>query len=252
MNQSALRTLRLLEYLGEAGPSSLTSIAESLQLNKSTAHRFVSTLVETGYARQDPRTRSYSLTTRVLELGALILKRIEIREEVRPFLEETARMTAETAHLAVLEGLEIVYVDKVEGAQAVQMASRIGLRGACHSTALGKVLLSARPEEEWDRYLAERDLTARTRHTIVDPGELFDELRRVRKQGHAVDNVENEEGIRCVAAPIRDHTGEVVAAMSVSGWTVSMTPARVRALVPVLKEQAARASGHLGSVVPAG
>ncbi len=246
MSQSALRTLRLLEYLAVAGPSSLTSIAGQLHLNKSTAHRFVKTLVETGYAHQDPATRAYGLTTKVMELGAQVLRRIEVRKEVGPALQEMARLSGETSHLAILEDHEIVYVDKVEGAQAVQMASRIGSRGTCHSTALGKVLLSSRAEAEWAGYAAVTGLPRRTSRTITDPGRLAQELRRVRRAGYAIDDVENEEGIRCVAAPIRDHTGEVVAAMSVSGWTVSMTPARVRELVPVVQEQARKASLRLG------
>lgn len=250
VSQSARRALLLVEHLAEAGPSRLSSIASTLELNKTTAFRFVSALVEMGWVQQDPATRVYGLSPRVVELGSMVLDRMEIRHEVRPHLERLAELTSETVHLGVLDGLEMVYIDKVEGRQAVSMASRLGARGACHSTALGKVLLAARPEEEWARYVENGGLTRRTDHTFVDAKRFGEELERVRQRGYAVDNVENEDGIRCVAAPIRDHTGGVVAAMSVSGWTVSMTRERLPELIPLVTEQAASASAALGC--PAG
>ena len=246
MSQSARRTLQLVEHLAEAGPSRLSSIASTLDLNKTTTFRFVSALVEMGWVQQDPTTRVYGLSPRVLELGWMVLDRMEIRHEVRPHLERLAELTSETAHLGVLDGLEMVYIDKVDGRQAVSMASRIGARGACHSTALGKVLLAARPEEEWARYVRDVGLARRTDHTFVGPKHFREELERVRQRGYAVDNVENEDGIRCVAAPIRDHTGEVVAAMSVSGWTVSMTLERLPEVIPLVTGRAASASAALG------
>jgi IclR family KDG regulon transcriptional repressor len=246
MGQSGLRALQLLEDLAVAGPSTLAAMAERLAWHKSTTHRSAALLIDAGYVRQDPHTRRYSATTKVVELASHVLDGLHLRPEVRPILEETARTTGETVHLAVLEGFEIAYVDKVEGRQAVRMASRIGLRGHCHSTALGKVLLAARPQEDWDRYVSEHGLVRRTAQTITDPAALYAELRRVRERGYAVDNVENENGIRCVAVPIRDHTGTVAAAMSLSSWTLSMTLERVQELAPSLQAAGKRASERLG------
>jgi IclR family acetate operon transcriptional repressor len=247
MNQSTRRALQILEYLARTGPASLNSMARDLGLNKSTAHRFVNALIQEGYAQQDSVTRAYGPTMRLVELATEILQRLDIRTTVRPVLEDTAGTTSETVHLAILENDEIVYIDKVEGRQAMQMGSRVGRRGTCHSTALGKVLLASRPPHEWEDYINTRGLVARTPNTIVDPGRLRNELERVRERGHAIDNVENEEGIRCVAAPIRDHTGSVVAAISISGWTVSMTMRRVQDLVPIIVARSAEASRLLGS-----
>ncbi len=246
MNQSARRTLLILEHLAEQGSSSLSRLAADLGLNKSTAYRFVATLVEAGYVRQDPVTQVYVLTTKLAGLGAQVLEHIEIRKEVRPYLERLAAVSAETAHLAILDDHEIAYVDKVEGRQAVNMTSRVGGRGSAHSTALGKVLLAACSPEEQARYLAERGLPRRTENTIVDSARFLRELKDVRRRGYAVDDIENEAGIRCVAGPILDHTGEVVAAMSVSGWTVSMTPSRIEELIPSVVELAGEASRALG------
>lgn len=248
MSRSGLRAIQLLEDLAMAGQSTLAAMAERLGWHKSTTHRLAALLIEAGYVRQDPQTRRYSATTKAVELASHILDGLHLRPEVRPILEETARATGETVHLAVLEGFEIVYIDKVEGRQAVRMASRIGLRGHCHSTALGKVLLAGRPQDEWDRYVSEHGLVRRTSRTINEPAEFFEELRGVRERGYAVDDVENEEGIRCVAVPLRDHTGTVAAAMSLSSWTLSMTLERVQELAPSLQAAGRRASERLGWV----
>jgi IclR family acetate operon transcriptional repressor len=245
-NQSAQRALAVLEYLADTGSASLGAIAQSLGLNKSTAHRFVGTLVEAGYARQDPLDRTYSLTTRVVEVGSKVMQRLEIHRVLRPVLDDLARVAGETVHLGILDGHDLVYIDKVEGNASVHMASRVGARGTCHSTALGKVLLASRAEAEWQRYCEHPGLTRRTPRTITSPDELFAELRRVRRVGWAIDDVENEEGIRCVAGPVRNHLGQVVGAVSLSGWTVSMTKQRAHELVPVLLEHTNRASAVLG------
>jgi IclR family KDG regulon transcriptional repressor len=115
VNQSAQRTLQLLEYLAEHGASSLSTISTDLGLNISTAHRFASALVQRGYPRQDPLTRHYLLTTKVVNVSSQVLDRLEIRAEVRPFLEELSRLTSETAHLAILDHLEIVYSTRWTG-----------------------------------------------------------------------------------------------------------------------------------------
>lgn len=246
-NQSTQRALDVLELLAETGPARLTTIATRLELNKSTAHRFVATLVDAGYLQQDPDTRAYRLTMKMVGMAFKILDQIQIGNEVAPVLQQTARLTAQTVHLAILDHGEVVYIDKVEGGQSVVMASRIGGRSMAHTTAVGKILLAAQAESSWERYVAVHGLIRRTEATLRAPDEFFAELRRVKRQGHAVDAGENEEGIRCVAAPIRDHRDEVVAALSVSGWTMSMTEQRIESLIPVVREQAAKASAMLGA-----
>ncbi|MQB01690.1 MAG: helix-turn-helix domain-containing protein [Actinobacteria bacterium] len=246
MNQSAIRTLQLIELLAQRGPLSLAAIASCLELNKSTAHRFTNTLLRAGYLRQDPQSRMYALTMKIVGLGSQVLDRVDVVRETHAVLEETAALTHVTAHLGVTENREVVFIDKVQGGQVVEMASRIGGRAQCHSTSLGKVLLAARPEAEWLRYVDEHGLGGRTPRTITTADRLFAELRRVRDRGYAVDNGENEDGIRCVGAPIRNHTGEVVAALSASGWVVSMTRARIDELVPIVVSQASKASLRLG------
>jgi DNA-binding IclR family transcriptional regulator len=246
MNQSALRALQVLEYVSDRGIVGVTDLAVHLGLNKSTAYRFLTALVEAGYVQRTGQDGRYAVTTKILNLASRILDNLDVRAVVRPVLEECARATKETTHLAVIEKDEIVYIDKVEGRRAVHMASRIGARGLCHSTALGKVLLAHWPEDEWRRFVTDKGLARKTPSTIVDPSRLYEELKRVRARGYAFDNIENEEGIRCVGAPVRDHTGTVVCAMSISGWTVSMTRTRTEQLVPIILRSAHRASELLG------
>lgn len=246
MSQAAERALKVLEYVSRAGPSSLGQISSALELNKSTAHRLLNSLMTTGYVVQDHETRAYHCTTKVVQLSGNVLQQLDVRRVARPLLERLASSTAETAHLAVLEDYEIVYIDKMEGRQAMQLTSRVGARGTCHSTALGKVLLSARPAEEWEAYVEQRGLVRRTERTITEPSVFRDELARVRECGYAMDDIENEEGIRCVASPVRDHTGSVIAAVSLAGWTQSMTNERARQLVAQLREATEATSELLG------
>lgn len=250
MSSTGERTLRVLEYLAKEGRSSLSKIASDLQLNPATAHRLVNTLVRAGYASQDSVSRAYGPSTKLLELGNYVLDRIDMRRVVHPYLEQLAAASGETVHLAMLHDLEIVYVDKVDGRQAVTMTSRIGSRSHCHSTSLGKVLLADQSETEWRRYVAVVGLSKRTANTITEQREFERALAATREMGYAVDDAENEEGIRCVGAPVRDHTGRVVAAMSVSGWTLSVTPKRARELTPVVIAYACQASRALGNGGP--
>jgi DNA-binding IclR family transcriptional regulator len=248
MSQAAARALQVLEHVAECGPASLGEIASALELNKSTAHRLLHSLTSTGFVVQDPQTRRYRCTTKVVQLAAHVLRRLEVRDVARPTLEELAASTAETAHVAVLEDHEIVYIDKVEGRQAMQLTSRVGARGTCHSTALGKVLLASQSEVAWQSYIDQRGLAPRTRRTITDAAGFFEELATVRDRGWALDDIENEDGIRCIGAPVHDHTGTVVAAVSLAGWTQSMTQRRAMQLVPELLEATSTISERLGYV----
>lgn len=244
-NQSTLRALDLLEYLCQVGSAPLGRIASDLRLNKSTLHRFLAALVGRGYVVQRD-DRRYEVTLKLLTLSSLLIDRFDVREQIRPVVRETMESTGETVHVGVLEGVDVVYIDKIEGRQAVRMASRIGSRVPAHASALGKVLLAELPDGEARARLAGVELTPVTARTITDLDDLLAELDRVRRAGYAVDDLESEDGIRCVAAPVRDRSGQGVAALSISGWIISMTEERVVELGPLLRAQAARASGLLG------
>jgi DNA-binding IclR family transcriptional regulator len=249
MSQGTRRTLAVLEYLAAHGGVSLSRLASDLGLTTSTAHRCLSALAEQGYVVQDGATKQYALSMKLVAVVARALDNLDIRAVVKPVLRDLATRVGETAHLAVRDGDAVTYIDKVAGTGAIQMASHVGYRAPCHATALGKVLLAHETADDIDGYLERSGLPALTPNTITDPESFEMELERVRRRGYAIDNAENETGIRCVAAPVRDHRGAVVAALSVSGWTLSMTRARIRTeVVPAVVEHATEASRRMGAV----
>jgi IclR family acetate operon transcriptional repressor len=251
MNLSVKRAVTILEYLAEAAePRDLAAISSDLVMNKSTVHRFLSTLVETGYVRQEAATGRYALGARVAWLASKFLETLDIRKIARAGLEQLAEQCGETVHLAIADRNEVAYIDKIDGRQAVRMVSRIGSRAPMHSTALGRILLANMPENKWQRYVAEAGLTARTPNTITDPPLFYQHLRQVREQNYCIDDVEHEQGVRCVAAPIKDHTGKVIAALSISGWTITMTPERVETLRPLVQQTGLEISKRLGFNAP--
>jgi len=204
----------------------IRDLSSRVELPKGTTHRLLSSLTYFGYVRQDPKTRNYLLGFKFVEFGQLILSQLDLRREAEPFLRDLAERTTETAHLVFLDRHEIVYIDKVEATHnpsGLRMASRIGLRNPAHSSAVGKVLLSDLPEEILNEILQGKGLPRRTGNTITEPDQLREHLKLVRRQGYAIDDEENEKGIRCVGAPIYNEAGKAVAAVSVSGPAFRIT-----------------------------
>ena len=225
--QTIERTSLILDILGQSSQGiSIRDLSEKIDLPKGTTHRLVSSLTYFGYARQDSKTRNYFLGFKLVELGNLLLSQLDLRKEAEPFLRDLAERTKETVHMVFLDRGEIVYIDKVEldhNPSGLRMASRVGLRNPAHSSAVGKVLLSHLPEEELNLLIKEKGLPKRTENTITDPIQLKEHLKAVRAQGCAVDDEENERGIRCIAAPICNEAGKAVAAISISGPAFRIT-----------------------------
>jgi len=249
--QTIERTSLILDILGQSPQGiSIRELSARIKLPKGTTHRLISSLAYFGYARQDSRTRNYFLGLKLVELGNLLLSQLDLRKEAEPFLRELAEKTKETVHMVFLDRDEIVYIDKLEldhNPSGLRMASRVGLRNPAHSCAVGKVLLSHLSEEELNRIIKERGLPRRTENTIVDPIQLRDHLKSVRNQGYAIDDEENERGIRCIAAPIYNETGKAVAAVSISGPAFRITKKVIQeTLKKEVMETAFRISQRLG------
>jgi len=225
--QTIERTSLILDILGQSAQGiSIRDLSEKIDLPKGTIHRLVSSLAYFGYARQDPKTRNYLLGFKLVELGNLLLGQLDLRKEAAPFLKDLAERTKETIHMVILDGNEVVYIDKVEGdhnPSGLRMASRIGLRNPAHSSAVGKILLSHFPEEGLNQFFQGKGLNKRTENTITNATQLKEHLRMVRNQGYAVDDEENEKGVRCVGASICDESGQAVAAISISGPAFRIT-----------------------------
>lgn len=216
LNTSLAKALRVLDlFNGVEGGLSLTEIAQRLGTQPGSIYPIVYTLHKFGYLARDAETKKYHLGLHILALANQILSSLDVRERAKPVLKKLARALEVNAHLAVLYEDEVLYLDREEAAPSVVIPSVIGRRVPPHCTALGKVLL-AHDQETLERVLAKGPLPALTANTITNPEVLRRELERVRAQGYAVDWEEFHEGNICVAAPVRDYRGKVVAAISVS------------------------------------
>lgn len=246
---SVFKTFEIIELLSQHnGTIGLRDMARELDMAPSTAHRFLSSLKEIGYVRQNPETSKYSLSLKFAWLGSKVLENIEVADLAKPYMEELTENTNETTHLGVLDGLKLVYVAKIDGNQAINMASRVGHRASLYSTAMGKVLLAHMTEDKRLAVIDQLVISPRTEKTIRNKDQLIAQLKTVRKEGYAVDNEENETGIRCISAPIRNHKGDVVAALSLSGWKVTMTEERMYLLPQDLMATTNKISEELGFV----
>jgi IclR family KDG regulon transcriptional repressor len=229
--------------------TSLRELSADVALPKGTTHRLLSSLAYFGYVRQDVKTKEYLLGFRLVELGNRLLNQLDLRTEAKPLLLELAKRVKETVHLVILDQNEVLYIEKVESdenSSGLRMASRIGSRTEAHSCAVGKVILADLSEDELDEYIRQKGLPKLTERTLADPVQLKEHLKLVRKRGYAVDDEENERGIRCVAAPIRNERGRVVAAASISGPAIRITKERIReALYKEIMETAAGVSERL-------
>jgi DNA-binding IclR family transcriptional regulator len=249
--QTLERASFILDILGQSPQGiSIKDLSDRMHLPKGTTHRLVSSLSYFGYVRQDQNTKNYFLGFKLVELGNMLLGQLDLRKEAEPFLRDLAERTKETVHLVILDGNEIVYLDKLETEPhtgGLRMASRVGSRNPAHSCAVGKALMAYLPEEALVRIVEEKGLSRRTGNTITDFNQLKDHMSLVRKQGYAVDDEENERGIRCVGAPVFDEAGKVVAAISVSGPAFRVTKKSVQEnLKKEVMETALRISQRLG------
>lgn len=245
--QSVARALTILEALSSnRGDVGIAELSEKVGLHVSTVHRLLSTLKTKGYVRQSPENGRYTLGPKAFHLGHAYLEQHELRKVVRPFLERLSQASGETANLVILDQGEAFYLDKVESERNLRIFSRIGHRAPLHCTAVGKVLLAHMPSEKVREFIYDKPLEALTRNTITSPPLLEQELRKVKEKGYAFDQEECEDGACCIGVPLRDFTGEAVAAMSISGPSVRLTPEKLEELVPLMKEVAEVISSRLG------
>jgi DNA-binding IclR family transcriptional regulator len=249
--QTIERISVILDILGQNPQGiSIRDLSSKVSLPKGTTHRLLSSLSYLGYVRQDPKTRNYLLGFKLVELGNILLGQLDLRKEAAPFLNDLAERTKETVHMVILDRNEVVYIDKVEGdhnPSGLRMASRIGLRNPAYSSAVGKVLLSHFPDEELNQFFKGKGLTKRTENTITDMTQLKEHLKMVRNQGYAIDDEENEKGVRCVGAPIYNEAGNAFAAISISGPAFRVTKKMAQEILKKeVMETALKISQRLG------
>ncbi len=236
----------ITSFSGEKPEQGLSELAAHLGLHKSTAHRLINVLAGSGLLERNPHNGKYRLSLKFFELGSLVMDQMDIRREALPHLQDLSARIGETVHLVIRDYNEAIYIEKVERPNTMVRYSRIGKRIPLHCTAVGKVLLAALPEWELADLLSKCDLSPRTSMTITCPVALMEELARVRTQGYAVDDQELEEGLMCLAAPIRNHQGQVVAAISISGSPARFAEGHIEAKVAELIAAANNISISLG------
>jgi DNA-binding IclR family transcriptional regulator len=247
---SLRRALDLLGYVRDHPDAvrglALTTIATDLALSKSTILRLSAPLVEADLLLRDQETGWFRLGPGALRLGQAYLSSIDLRTVAREPLRRLLHAVHETCHLVVYDPPDVVYIDKVENEHTVRMASRIGSRVPAYRTAVGKAILAWLGEDAL-RAVIDAGLPAVTERTATDPARLRAELERVRRRGYAIDDRENEPDVRCVAAPIFDHTDTVAGALSVSGLISRIPPARVREIGPMIIGAGLEISRSLGA-----
>ncbi|WP_026341447.1 IclR family transcriptional regulator [Actinomadura atramentaria] len=239
--RSLERAFELLEHLADAGGEmALSELTEASGLPMPTIYRLMRTLVNLGYVRQEPSKR-YALGPRLIRLGDGAGRLLG--SWARPALERLVDEVGETANMAVLEGDEVVYVAQVPSRHSMRMFTEVGRRVKPHCTGVGKALLAQLPEQRVREVLGRTGMPANTPRTLTDPDALVAELIRIREQGYAVDDEEQEIGVRCVAVPLAGAPAPT--ALSVSGPSVRMTRDAVSTVVPVMRDIAGRFAKEL-------
>lgn len=247
--QKAIELLKVLS--SNAGELSIGELADQLHLPKATVHRILVTLQRGGLVEKSAIDGKYRLGVGILEMASKLVSKLDIRNQSRSLLEELMRETGECVYLAVLSGDEIIYIDKVENNRAFTINTEIGCRAPAHATALGKVLLANLPEHELEGYLTRASfsrLPRFTANTITSVDELRIELKKIKEKGYAYDDQELEEGLRCLAVPVRNHLGNTVAAISIAGLASRFTEATIPWFLEKLISTGVAVSERLGYV----
>src|SRR5256714_10893384 len=243
---SLQRGLRLLELFASAERSLTASqIAKLSGLPVSTVHRFLVNLESAGFLNCSG-TGSYHLGVACFSIGQAALGQLDIRRLSLPYLQQLNQNTRETVHLTVRHGLAAVYVEKLDSSEPLRIYSRIGAAVPLYCSAVGKVLLAYMPPQELANIIPQLELKRMSANTIGSIQELQTHLQKVRRNGYACDLEENEPHIRCIAAPVWDHTGGVNASLSITGPAVRMPVARLRQLAPLIQDAGLKISRELG------
>jgi IclR family acetate operon transcriptional repressor len=244
--QPVYKALQVLRCLGEERRElALSEICYRVDLPKTTVFRYLQTLCACGFLMHDPNTDLYRIGLRVWELGQSVHEPLRIREIALPAMRELRDRFNETVNLGVLDGLDVVYLEIIESRRSLRMQAQLGGRDPVYSTALGKAVLAFKHEDQWPLHLP-RELAPRTERTVTAPDKLRQSLVRVRECGYAFDDEENEDGARCIAAPIVNHAGQVLAAISLSAPASRMSDRLVAKVAAATKETAALISQRMG------
>lgn len=247
-NLSSEKLLKLIETMAENGePMRLQKLSKELSVNASTVLRFLSTLQSTGYVTKDSDTGAYSLTLKLCGIAQNLNSNINVRNIAMPYLRSLSKMFKEAVNLTIERDMEVIYVEVIKGPQnTLQSIQRIGHVAPMHCTGAGKLFLQDYDPIKIKQYIASKGLPKFTEHTITTEDELVEIIKIAKINGYCFDNEECEIGMRCIAAPVRDFTGKVVACISVSGPISRMSDITIFENLPFLLEAASELSVRMG------
>jgi len=245
--KSLNKVLDIIDAVAREGKAGIRELSYQLAFPPSTIHRIVAALVERGYFTQDPVTKAYALSVRFLELGTLVQDQFHLTSIARPFLKRLMLETRESVNLAIQTGDKVVYLDHVKSDYSMlRLFTRPGAQAPLYCTGVGKLFLSCMSQMELNTYLKTTERISFTPHTLVEKERIRQELTCIQNQGFSVDNEEMEEGVRCVAALILDHTGNPAGAVSISGAAMRITADRIKAIGDLVKDCTTEISRQLG------
>ncbi|MGO4391977.1 IclR family transcriptional regulator [Variovorax sp. M-6] len=246
MNNTLVKGLSIIELLAHSEKAlGLTEIAAALDLAKSNVHRLLQALTDTHYIVRDERSGRYMAAIKLWELGSAVLSKLDLRLHAEQVMDQLLAQTRETVHLSVLDGEEVVYVHKLDSPNPVRAYTQIGGRAKAHCVATGKAMLAFRPPATLERLA--QSLEPSTATTVVDPARFLQEMARIRIQGFAVNKGEWNENVYGIASPVTDVSGNVVAALGLSGPKERFKPAQLKVFSPLIVEAAAQISKRLGA-----
>ena len=240
------RALQILNSFTDDNPEmGISEISQAVDLHKSTTHRIVTTLLNYGFLQRADDDQRYRLGLRLAGLGMRVIRQADIRREALPYMTALVKEWDETCDISIFDQGQVFYLEVMQGKHALTIAATVGHRLPAHCTASGKIFLAHLPPEDLDHHLDE-PLTQFTENTITSPDELRKQLITIREQGFSFDDEEFEEGIRAIAAPIRNLGGDVIAAMSVLGPINRMVDERIEGIIKSLLEKSTLVSQQMG------
>jgi len=227
-------------------PLSIHELSEVLNIYPSSIHRILDTLNYLGYIEKNLNSNTYQIGLRAIELGMAKLNQIDLIKEATPYLEALSKEFNENVYLGVLFEGKVMYEAKKEAPRKISLITHVGTRAPVHSTALGKVLIAGLSKKERGKIIGNKSLQRLTKNTIINKKVLENEIEKIQKLGYAIDDEENENEIKCIAAPIKDNNRKVVAAISISGPSYRFNTAQQKIMIKALTETAKQISSKLG------
>lgn len=243
---TVFKAIKILETIGKGVPVGISELSRELDIPKSSTHNILKTLESEGYVEKNRDTLKYHLGTALVELGYRAQNDLDICRIARPFLNRINRETDETVHLTVLDNDEVLYVDCVESTKRLRTYSVIGVRAPLYCTAVGKAIMAELPDSRIRQIIKTRGLKKLTEFTITREEALMRDLSATKKRGFSIDNMECEDHLICVGAPIKDASGEIIASLSVSGPSNRMPEERIKYAGSLVQNSAGEISRKLG------